>query len=98
MSWQSLKEIADNSLEQKGIKLKIKESLVIEQANDIIGNFFGADARSKSRAIYLKDGELIIAVLCRDLYVEIESQQGQFIRILNNRFSDIVVYRLKFLG
>lgn len=98
MSFQSLKDIADNSLEKKGIKPRIQESLVIEQANDIIGNFFGSDARNKSRAVYWKDGELIIAVLCRDLYVEIESQQGQFIRILNNRFSDIVVYRLKFLG
>lgn len=98
MSWQSLKDIANNSLDQKGIKLRVQESLVVDQANSIIGSFFGPEAQTKARAVYWRDGELTLAVLCKSLYVEIESQQGQFIRILNNRFSDIVVYRLKFLG
>ena len=98
MSWQSLKDIASDSMDNKGIRLKIQGSLVVSQANDIIGNFFGSEAQIKARAVYWREGVLVIAILCKDLHVEIETQQDQFIRILNNRFSDIVVYRLRFLG
>lgn len=98
MPWQSLKDIASDSLDNKGIKTKVQGSLIVDQANDIIGNFFGKEAKAKARAIYWRDGVLTIAVLNRGLFVEIESQEDQFIRILNNRFSEIVVSRLRFLG
>ncbi|RJQ33639.1 DUF721 domain-containing protein [Candidatus Parcubacteria bacterium] len=97
MPWQSLKDIANTSLDNKGIKKKVQGSLVISQANDIIGNFFGEQAKARARAVYWRDGVLTIAVLNSDLFAEIESQEEQFIRILNNRFSEIVVYTLRFL-
>ncbi len=98
MSWNSIKDLAQQRIEDKGMNTKIQESLVIEQANSIVADFFGKEAAKKARAVYFKNGLLTIAVLSRELCTEIESQKGEFINILNHKLAEDIVYDLRFLS
>ncbi|MBT6691215.1 hypothetical protein HOB10_02705 [Candidatus Parcubacteria bacterium] len=98
MAWASFKDAAHRSLDEKGISTQVQESLVLKEANYIINNFFDQADQEKARAIYWKDSILTIAVLCDNLFEEIDSQKEQFINILNNRFEDNIVEELRFLN
>jgi hypothetical protein len=98
MAWTSFKDVADRSLDEKGISTQVQESLVLKEANYVISNFFDQADQEKARAIYWKDSVLTIAVLCDSLFEEIASQKEQFINILNNRFEDKIVEDLRFLN
>ena len=98
MTWISFKDMAQDRLQQKGITNKLQESLIVDQANYIIGHFFGAEAHGKAQAIFYKNGILTIAILSNSLFSEIESQKQEFLIILNNKFEEKVVDDLKFLS
>lgn len=98
MSWNAFKDLAKKRLQSKGINSKIQESLVIEQANNIIVVFFGEEAHNKARAVYFKEGILTIAVLSNSLFNEIDSQKQEFINILNNKLGEELVTDLRFLN
>ena len=98
MSWSNIKDIANYSLEKKGIKDQLQESLVISEANKLIVDFFGSDFQDKARAIYFSSGVLTVAVLSDDLHGQMKSQSAEFVAVLNNKFSDNIVSTLKFLN
>lgn len=97
MSWSSIRDVASKNLHNKGISNKVQESLVIDMANQLILDLFTKQAENIARAIYWSNSRLTIAVLSDGLYQEIESQQDQFMKILNNRFERKVVSEIKFL-
>lgn len=98
MPWSSINDIANSSLEKKGIKSQIQESLVLQKANELIRDFFGSEFQDKARAIYFKDSILTIAVLSDDLYNMMQNQQDELVAILNSKFSANIVSTLKFLN
>ncbi|PWB38478.1 MAG: hypothetical protein C3F02_03940 [Parcubacteria group bacterium] len=98
MPWNSLKDLAQQRLTDKGLHTKVQDALVLDQANEIIRNFFGAEAFEKARAIYFSEGILTMAILSQSLRNELESQQVEFLAILNDKFSEKIVYNLRFLG
>jgi len=97
MSWSSFRDVANETLDKKGISSQVQESLVLEEANYVICNFFEQAKHEKARAIYWRDNILTIAVLCDSLFEEISSQKEQFINIINNRFEETIVSDLRFL-
>lgn len=98
MPWFNIKDVADYSLEKKGIKNQLQESLVIKEANKLIVEFFAEDAKDKARAIYFSSGVLTIAVLSDDLHGQMKSQEEKFVAILNSKFLDNIISSLKFLN
>jgi hypothetical protein len=98
MPWFNIKDVADYSLEKKGIKNQLQESLVINEANKLIVEFFAEDAKDKARAIYFSSGVLTIAVLSDDLHGQMKSQEEEFVAILNSKFLDNIISSLKFLN
>jgi len=98
MPWFNIKDVANSSLEKKGIKDQLQGSLIIAEANKLLVDFFGEDFQDKARAIYFKEGVLTIAVLSDDLFGQMKSQEEEFIAILNNKFADNIVSTLKFLN
>ncbi len=97
MSWTSLKDIADKSLSQRGIKNRIQESWLIQIANEQLFDYFGEVGRDKVRAIYFKEGILTLAVLSDDLLFDIERAKFELIEILNNKLDSDLVNDLRFL-
>ena len=98
MPWFNIKDVADYSLEKKGIKNQLQESLVVSESNKLLMEFFGEDAKDKARAIYFSNGVLTIAVLSDDLHGQMKSQEEEFVAILNSKFLDNIVSSLKFLN
>ena len=98
MSWTNIKDLADSSLEKKGIKEKASQALLLSQANELLAEIFGADSLEKVRAVYWQDGELSIAVLSDDLYHSLLEQKDFFISRLNDRQAYKTVSTLRFLN
>lgn len=98
MAWNSFKNIADRSLQQKGITTHMQESLIIETANQLLLDIFGEEMKDKVRAVYWSSQILTMAVLSDDVLGQLQAKQVVFIKQLNSKFNSKVVESIKFLN
>lgn len=98
MSWTSFKDLADQTISQKGIKHKIQESYVLSLANDLIISFLSPRAKDKISAIYFRSGVLTLAVLDNKFLYQLLSDKDLFIASINAKLDENAVVDLKFLS
>ncbi len=98
MSWTSFKDAADKSLHKKGLTPQLRESLVLEKANQLLAETFGQDAGDKIRAVYWRNYILTLAVLDDALLYRLETGKEQFLGKLNSEFAEQTVKDIKVLS
>lgn len=98
MSWNSFKDLANQVVTKKGIKIQIQESLVLESANRLLVDFLSELAKDKMSAVYFKAGVLTIAALDDNFLEKLLKDKDLFITSLNSKLGDDTVAKLNFLS
>lgn len=98
MSWTSFKDLAEQTVDQKGIGYKIQESYILNLANDLIIIFLSPQAKNKISAIYFRSGVITFAVLDDKFFHRLLSDRSLFIATINNGLKKNLVQDLKFLS
>lgn len=98
MAWNALGDVANKNIKNKGIKNKIQYSLILDEANRLIVDFLGNEAKQKVRVLYLKESILTIAILADDMVKEFEDRKEAFIDILNERLGENTVKNIRFMS
>ncbi|PIR07093.1 MAG: hypothetical protein COV55_01540 [Candidatus Komeilibacteria bacterium CG11_big_fil_rev_8_21_14_0_20_36_20] len=97
MSWQSIKDLANQRLNKKGVYQQAHDFLVVEKANQLIIEFWGEEVRNKVQALYFRNQMLTFAVLEDDWLEKLKNNQTDFINRLNGSLEVKVVESLRFL-
>lgn len=98
MAWNSLGDLTNKHINKKGIKDKIKYSLILYEANRLIVDFLGDEAKQKVRVLYFKEGVLTIAILADDMVDEFENRKDAFVEMLNDNLGQETVKDLRFMN
>ncbi|MFA6253418.1 MAG: hypothetical protein WCV69_04095 [Patescibacteria group bacterium] len=83
MPWHSFKEVANKRIKKGGLEQKIFQSAIVDGANQLLLDWFGAQAGLKSRAVYVQGTALVVAVLDKDMAFYLETREKDFIAGLN---------------
>lgn len=83
MPWHSFKEVANKRIRKSGLEQKIFQSAIVDNANNLLEQWFGQQSASKGRAVYLQGSSLVIAVLDKDMAFYLETREKDFIHTLN---------------
>lgn len=98
MAWNSLGDLAHKNIDNKGIKNKIQYSLILDEANKLVIDFLGKEAKQKVRVLYLKEGVLTIAILADEMVKEFENRKQAFIEMLNDNIGQETVKDVRFMN
>jgi len=94
---ESIRDITQRSMQQKGMGLKIQEHLVIGYANQLMINFWGDRVRDKAQALYVRNSILTIALLDERMLSDWQMRQEEFIKNINNKFGIDIIKTLRIL-
>jgi len=97
MSFQKVGAILPKSIKRAGISRQLEASMICEQADKEIKRIFGEKIGSQSKALYYKDNTLTLAVLSSVLAQEIRFREVEIRRVLNDRFGEGAVERIRYL-
>lgn len=97
MSFQKLSAILPKTIKRAGISRQIEASMVCEAADEAVKRIFGEELARQARALYFKDNWLTLAVLSSVLAQEIRFREDEIMRVLNGRFGQGTVGRIRYL-
>lgn len=97
MGWNSLKDLTDRAISQKGIKKQIQESLILESTNLLLADFLSDKVKDKLSAVYFKSGVVTIAVLDDTFLDKLIAGKASFISQLNDKLGEQIIENLNFL-
>lgn len=98
MAWNSLKDLTHKNLGDKGITDKVNYALILDEANKLIVDFLGPEAKQKARALYLKESTLTIAILHNSLVDEFNLRKDAFVEMLNDKLGNQTVKDIRFMN
>lgn len=98
MPWNSFKNLAKYKTTHDHTWKQAKDSLIIDNANTLLVQFFGDDVEHKAQAIYFKKKLLTIAILSDDVLQKLIDDKKMFIEAINEYWQQEVVDDLHFLS
>jgi len=97
MSFISLKYLINDTIKRAKINEQVEATLAFKYYNRAVKEEIGEKALSRTRAKYLKNGILSIAVLSSALSSEIKLHEAEIISRINKEFKRKVINNIKFL-
>jgi predicted nucleic acid-binding Zn ribbon protein len=94
--WLPLKNLISPSLKKAGIAKSVSDAMVCEEFNKIAAHILGNEAEH-CRAVYLKEGNLTVAVLSGSAANELKLYEHDILRALAERFGERKVAGLRFM-
>ena len=98
MPFTRINKILPKVVKTAGIKVKIDESKVLDNFNDVAVNIFGEAVLKKMKPLYVKDGTLILACLSDLLIERIKQSESRFLWELNKPLGKKVISKIRFLA
>lgn len=92
-----IKKLLNTSIKKSGLEDKVQAALVLEVCEKVLSDMFGQKIENKAKPIYLKNNELVIAVLSSVISQELKLRENEIIKIINQELKKEIVKRLKFL-
>ena len=95
---QSLGQILKKQMPQKPIAKQVAATIVVEKANEVLKEIFGAESSRFSQAVFFKDKSIAITCLSSVMAQEIRLNEKQIIAGLNNKLGGVMVERVRYLA
>lgn len=88
--------LIDRALDRTGVRRQVETTVVLDKFNELCYKKIGDNAKTKIKAIYIKNKILTVACLNSVLAQEVQFNVHVFIKEINEEFGD-VVERVRFL-
>lgn len=98
MSFSTIKKLIDDSVKRSGIKDTVDASLVLEAAQKIFEEMFGADIAKTMKPLYVKRGVLTVSCISSVAAQELKMREREIVKKLNARGGGEHVERLRFFA
>jgi len=96
MSFTSIGNLVDGSLQRTGVSKQVRTLVVLEKFNDLFFDKWGDQVRGKVQAIYIRNKVLTVSCMNSVMAQEIQLHSHLFIKEINKEFGE-VVERIRFL-
>ena len=85
-------------MKQTPVWKHVEASLVVEKANEVLKEFFGAQSTRFAQAVFFKDRSIAITCLSSVMAQEIKLNERKIIAAINNKLGGEAVERVKYLA
>lgn len=96
MSFTPIGNILSGNIRQTGIGRQVQAAIATEVFGRVIGEIFGEAARKKTKALYLRDGNLIVESLSSTMIQEMYLKRAKIINEINKKMGGAPIQALKF--
>ena len=95
--WQPLSNLIPKSLQKSGIEKQVDDTLVCEEFNKLAKHILG-EASQSCRAVYLKNRELVVAVLSSSISSELKFYEIDILKSLEEKFGVNKVKKIRYIS
>lgn len=96
MAFYSLKALLPAHLQRAGIKKQVDAVLLLDKYMEAAEEMLGKNIASKTKALYFRDGVLVVACQSSALNQELRYIQEDLLKIINKKSGGSVVKKIKF--
>lgn len=97
MAMKSLGEILKKHMPQSPIGKRVEATVVVEKANQVLRELFGAEATKFAQAIYFKDKVIAITCLSSVMAQEIRLNEKKIISSINAKLGMPAIEKVRYL-
>lgn len=98
MSFTPIKNLLEDSVQRSGIKDDVQVSLLLQKAQKIFTELFGAEAAKTMKPLYVKRGVLTVSCQSSVAAQELKLRERDIVKRLNAGLEKPLVDRLRFFA
>ena|SRR3989338_2611355 len=98
MAFTPIGKLVQNAVGRTGLGDQVQASLVLEQAQKVLAQFFGNDADARMKPLYVKRKVLTVSCISSVAAQELKLREKDIIKAINKESGETAVERLRFFA